>query len=120
MNYDWIFWAMITSKIKDYLIILAVIFSYVIGMAIGSYLTSSSEPPKVLSNYSFKDEVEFVDKNTNSSIQTIKNIEFRYLQKDTIMYLVKLPPDIRENAPQEVLVMDEMPPNSYLRIKVVK
>lgn len=61
--------------------------------------------------YKFQDTLEFVDKDTDETVKKLDNVEFRVLDKNRYMYLVKTP----DLPSPEVLIMNEFPPNTYLR-----
>ena len=61
--------------------------------------------------YKFQDTLEFVNKDTEETVKRLDNVEFRVLGKDTYMYVVKTP----DLPSPEVLIMNEFPPNTYLR-----
>lgn len=61
--------------------------------------------------YKFQDTLEFVNKDTEETVKRLDNVEFRVLGKDTYMYVVKTP----DLPSPEALIMNEFPPNTYLR-----
>lgn len=61
--------------------------------------------------YKFQDTLEFCDKDTNEVVKRLDNVEFRVLDKNRYMYVVKTP----DLPSPEVLIMNEFPPNTYLR-----
>lgn len=64
--------------------------------------------------YKFQDTLEFRDKDTDKMIKRLDNVEFRLLNKDDIVYGVKIKAGEKE---QEVLVMDKIPSDCFLVIK---
>lgn len=61
--------------------------------------------------YKYQDTIEFCDRETGEARKTIKNAEFRLLNKDDIMYGIKIEKD------KEVLVMDKIPLDCFVSIK---
>lgn len=61
--------------------------------------------------YKFQDTLEFCDKDTEETVKRLDNVEFRVLDKNRYMYVVKTP----DLPSPEVLIMNEFPPNTYLR-----
>lgn len=61
--------------------------------------------------YKFQDTLEFVDKDTDKTVKKLDNVEFRVLDKNRYMYVVKTP----DLPSPEVIIMNEFPPNTYLR-----
>ena len=60
--------------------------------------------------YKFQDTLEFRDNDTDRIIKKLDNVEFRVLHKSTYGYVVKT-----DQESPEILVIDDFPPNSYLR-----
>lgn len=61
--------------------------------------------------YKFQDTLEFVDKDTEETVEKLDNVEFRVLDKNRYMYVVKTP----DLPSPEVLIMNDFPPNTYLK-----
>jgi hypothetical protein len=61
--------------------------------------------------YKFQDTLEFIDKDTEETIERFDNVEFRVLGPEGYMYMVKM----TTGPSPEVLVMNQFPPNTYLR-----
>lgn len=61
--------------------------------------------------YKFQDTLEFIDKDTGETIERFDNVEFRVLGPEGYMYMVKM----TTGPSPEVLVMNQFPPNTYLR-----
>lgn len=61
--------------------------------------------------YKFQDTLEFVDKDTEETVKKLDNVEFRVLDKNRYMYVVKTP----DLPSPEVLIMNDFPPNTYLK-----
>jgi hypothetical protein len=61
--------------------------------------------------YKFQDTLEFVNKDTEETVKRLDNVEFRVLDKNRYMYVVKTP----DLPSPEALIMNDFPPNTYLR-----
>lgn len=61
--------------------------------------------------YKFQDTLEFVDKDTEETVKKLDNVEFRVLDKNRYMYVVKTP----DLPSPEALIMNDFPPNTYLK-----
>lgn len=85
---------------------LCLYLGFLIAVLIGFLVKPSAEP-----SYKYQDTIEFCDKETGETKKTIKNAEFRLLNKDDIMYGIKIEKD------QEVLVMDKIPSDCFVSIK---
>lgn len=64
--------------------------------------------------YKYQDTIQFCNKETEEVQKTIENAEFRVLNKEDIMYGVKVKFGEKE---QEVLIMDKVPSDCFLIIK---
>lgn len=85
---------------------LCLYLGFLIAILVGLLVKPPAEP-----SYKYQDTIEFCDKETGEVKKTIKNAEFRLLNKDDIMYGIKIEKD------QEVLVMDKIPPDCFVSIK---
>jgi hypothetical protein len=61
--------------------------------------------------YKFQDTLEFVNKDTEETVKRLDNVEFRVLDKNRYMYVVKTP----DLPSPEALIMNDFPPNTYLK-----
>lgn len=61
--------------------------------------------------YKFQDTLEFVNKDTEETVEKLDNVEFRVLDKNRYMYVVKTP----DLPSPQVLIMNDFPPNTYLK-----
>ena len=64
-------------------------------------------------NYTYRDSITFMDKDTDERVVQLKNVEFRVLGKGSFMYQV-------QDGEKEVLVCDEIPPNTYPMIQKIE
>lgn len=85
---------------------LCLYLGFLIAVLIGLLVKPPAEPL-----YKYQDTIEFCDKETEEAQKTIKNAEFRLLNKDDIMYGIKIEKD------QEVLVIDKIPSDCFVSIK---
>lgn len=86
--------------------------SVMILLAFGlKFHTILSKKHTEIIEYKFQDTLEFCDKDTNEVVKRLDNVEFRVLDKNRYMYVVKTP----DLPSPEVLIMNEFPPNTYLR-----
>jgi len=80
---------------------------FLAGLLLAIYLTPLHQKHFEKEKYT----IQFCDKETEEAIKTINNAEFRLLNKDDIMYGVKINVEGKE---QEVLVLDKVPSNCFL------
>jgi len=90
------------TRIAVYLLYLV----FLIVVLVGLLVKPPAEP-----SYKYQDTIEFCDRETGEAQKTIKNAEFRLLNKDDIMYGIKIEKD------QEVLVIDKIPSDCFVSIK---
>lgn len=88
---------------------LCVYLGFLIAVLVGLLVRPPTEPP-----YKYRDTIEFHDRETGDARKTIRNAEFRLLNKDDIMYGVKMRVGEKE---QEALVMDRIPPDCFVSIR---
>lgn len=88
---------------------LCLYLGFLIAVLVGLLVNPPSEP-----SYKYRDTIEFCDRETGESRKTIRNAEFRLLNKDDIMYGVKI--KVKEKE-QEALVMDKIPSDCFVRIR---
>jgi len=68
--------------------------------------------------YQYKDTIEFVDKDTRKVIKRFENIELTIIDDNQFMYLTKVKEN--ESITREVLVNNQFPPNSYIRLNCLQ
>lgn len=93
------------TRIAVYLLYLV----FLIVVLVGLLAKSPAEP-----SYKYRDTIEFCDRETGEARKTIKNTEFRLLNRDDIMYAVKI--KVKEKE-QEALVMDKIPSDCFVSIR---
>jgi hypothetical protein len=76
-----------------------------LAVLIGFLVKPPDEP-----SYKYRDTIRFCNKETGEAQKTIKNAEFRLLDRDDIMYAVK-------TDKQEVLVMEKIPSECFVTIR---
>lgn len=88
---------------------LCLYLGFLIAVLIGLLVKPPDEP-----SYKYRDTIEFCDRETGEARKTIKNAEFRLLNRDDIMYAVKI--KVKEKE-QEALVMDKIPSDCFVSIR---
>ena len=100
----------------DYRSVASVLFWFLgiyLFIVLGIYFFVGSwigDKHKTEANYTYRDSITFMDKDTDERVIQLNNVEFRVLGKGSFMYQV-------QDGEKEVLVCDEIPPNTYPMIE---
>lgn len=85
--------------------ILCLYLGFMVAVLIGLLVKPPDEP-----SYKYRDIIQFCNKETGEAQKTVKNAEFRLLDRDDIMYGVK-------TDGREVLVMEKIPSECFVSIR---
>lgn len=73
------------------------------------------ETPEII--YKYKDTIRFYNTKNKTVEQTISDVEFRVLGKNSLMYAVRIETETNKNDFQEVLVANDIPPDCVVEIE---